>query len=363
MAETCQLERTARAPRRPRSFALPRVRDDVLEFCARRRDRDGRCGAYRMAPRERCDLYSSCDVAIMRTIMGEDLRATLPAAQRMEWCEHINSFARHDFGEAGDGSYGDTMGHSALHANGMVIGALGVLEGWQAHPVRLYDDFAPAERIGPWLDSLDWRCAWRTSHLFWGGVHCFSRSVRATMEWLEAAFAWLNRNLDVATGWWRAGTAFADRHQGLGGAAHLWPLYEHHGWEFPMPERVIDSVLALQRPGGSWLEPRPAGERRHVMHYLELDALYGLALMRRFAPDYRRADIAAAAERYGRLVRNYYERHAGELYTQHPHVVLAAVGVFGALQRLLPDVFTDAMAWTGIFSDRRFYRTCAVERL
>ncbi|HVU25690.1 MAG TPA: hypothetical protein VHE13_16285 [Opitutus sp.] len=363
MPETCRLERPAPARRRRRPFALARVRADVLEYCERLRDRDGRCGAYRMAPRARCDLYASCDVAIMRTIMGEDLRTTVAVADRMEWSDHINSFARHDFGTAGDGSYGDTMGHSPLHANGMVIGALGVLGGWQAHPVRLYDDFAAPGRVGPWLESLDWRCAWRASHLFWGGVHCFSCSVQATLAWLEATFAWLNANLDPRTGWWRAGTAFADRHQGLGGAAHLLPLYEHHGWEFPLPERVIDSVLALQQPRGSWLEPRNADEHRHVMHYLELDALYALVLMRRFAPGYRRADIAAAAARYGALVGDYYARHAKELFALHPHLVLAAVGVFGGLQRLLPEMFVDDVGWTDIFSDRRFYRTCAVERL
>jgi hypothetical protein len=339
------------------------VRADVLEFCERLRDRDGRCGAYRMAPRARCDLYASCDVAIMRTIMGEDLSQSLAAAQRAEWCDHINSFGRHHFGERGDGSYGDTMGHSTLHANGMVIGALGVLGGRQAYRISLYDDFADAGRVTPWLESLDWRRAWRASHLFWGGVHCFSCSARATMPWLEATFAWLNANLDPRTGWWRAGTDFEDRHQGLGGAAHLWPLYEHHGRKFPLPERVIDSVLALQLPNGSWLEQRNADERHHVMHYLELDALYALGLMRRFSPDYRRDDIVAAAERYGALVQDYYDHHAHELFAQHPHAVLAAVSVFGALQRLLPDVFVDDVAWSGIFSDRRLYRTRAVERL
>jgi hypothetical protein len=313
--------------------------------------------------RARCDLYSSCDVAIMRTIMGEDLRRTLTAAERAEWCAHINSFARHDFDAPLDGSYGDTHGHSATHANGMVIGALGVLGGRQAHPVRLYDSYGRPETVGPWLDQLDWAAAWRASHLFWGGVHCFSFSARADEGWRRAAFAWLDANADPVTGWWRRGTPHADRHQALGGAAHLLPMYEHHGRAFPFPERVIDSVLALQRPDGRWLKPRHPHEAMHVMHYLELDALYALVLMRRLVPDYRRDDVAAAAARYGRLVRDYHARHARELYQLHPHQVLAAVGTFGGLQRLLPDEFGDAAAWTDIFSDRRFYRTRDVERL
>ncbi|WP_145928756.1 hypothetical protein OH491_18740 [Termitidicoccus mucosus] len=299
----------------------------------------------------------------MRTIIGEDLAAILGDSERGEWCGHINSFIKHDFERPDNGGYCDTMGHSQLHANGMVIGALGVLGGKQAQPVKLYEPFDTLEKVGRWLESLDWSRAWQTSHLFWGGVHCFSFSARASAAWLDAVFAWLDANLDFQTGWWRTGVVFEDRHQGLGGAAHLLPLYEHHGRRFPLPERVIDSVLALQLPRGSWLEPRNASEHVHVMHYIELDALYALVLMRRLSPGYRTGDIDAAARRYGRLVRDYYARHAHELYTLHPHMVLAAAGAFGGLQQLLPDEFVDDVRWTDIFSDPRFYRTRAVERL
>lgn len=346
-----------------RAFDLGLVRADLQAYAEGLRDRDGPCGAYRMRRGARCDLYASCDIAILRTIVGEDLGATLPAEARAAWCGHINSFAAYDFERPGDGSYGDTMGHSALHANGMVIGALGVLGGRQAYPVGLYEPFATPERVGPWLSSLRWTRAWQTSHLFWGGLHCYSFSARATPAWLEAVFAWLDANLDPATGWWRRGVAPEDRHQGLGGAVHLLPLYEHHGRAFPCPERLTDRVLALQRPRGSWLEPRNAAEQVHVMHYLELDALYALALMQRMAPGYRRDDVETAARRYGDLVRGYYRDHARELYGLHPHFVLAAAGAFGGLQQLLPDEFSDDRRWTDIFSDRRLYRTREVEVL
>ena len=49
-------------------------------------------------------------------------------------------------------------------------------------------------------------------------------------------------------------------------------MYEHHGRDFPQPERLIDSVVELQLPNGRWLD-RPGP---HAMHYLELDALYAL---------------------------------------------------------------------------------------
>lgn len=338
-----------------KTFPLAVVRGDVLEYCDRLRDPDGPCGAYRKDCATRCDLYSSCDAAILRTIMGEDLTATLSPGQRQEWCAHINGFA-----SPADGSYrDDILRHSPLHAHGMVVGALNALGGRQAWPVSLYEDFDSVEKASTWLDSLDWSRAWPESHAFWGGIHCFSFSARAVPAWRESVFAWLDANADPQSGWWRRGLPHADRHQGLGGAAHLFPLHEHHARRFPLPERVIDSVLALQLPAGNWLDRTDI----HIMHYLELDALYALAFMRKLEPEYRRNDILTATRRYAGLVLRYYARHARELFTLHPHIVLAAVGVFGLLNQLLPEMFVDSIRWSDIFSDRRFYRTHEVERL
>ncbi len=110
--------------------------------------------------------------------------------------DHINSFARRRYDQEADGSYEDTYGHSLLHANGMVIGALGPLGGRQAQPVRLYEEFDTPEKVRAWLDGLDWSNQWRASHLFWGGLHCFSFSRACNSDWREAVFDWLDGALD-----------------------------------------------------------------------------------------------------------------------------------------------------------------------
>jgi hypothetical protein len=99
------------------------------------------------------------------------------------------------------------------------------------------------------------------------------------------------------------------------------------------------------------------------MSYLELDALYALEYMRSLAPDFRRADIMAAVERYFRLVSKYYAESRAQLFTLHPHNVLAAVGTFGLLQRLAPDLVPGSTQWTDIFTDSRFYNVRAVEAI
>ena len=333
---------------------LVEVRTIINQHFDRLLDREGRYGAYRSGPGERTDLYSSADVAIARHIMGEDLQESLSSQQKEDWVYHINSFQ-----SSRDGSYGDTLNHAPLHANGMVIGALGVLGGRQKYRVKLYDDLNTVEKAGPWLENIDWSLQWSGSHLFWGGMHCYSLSRECSAQWLDFVFNWLDANLDETTGWWRKGIPAADRHQTLGGSVHIIPIYQHHNRVFPFPERVIDSVLALQLENGRWLDTG----WQHVMHYLELDALYALNYMMELAPNYRKDDILKSVNKYADLVTGYWKSSRQEMLTLHPHRILAAVGTFGLLQTILPDRFTDQVAWTDIFSDRALYDTSSVEVL
>ncbi|HML45536.1 MAG TPA: hypothetical protein PKE04_02150 [Clostridia bacterium] len=244
-----------------------------------------------------------------------------------------------------------------MHANGMVIGALGALGGRQKYPCRLYDDFRRPEQITAWLERIDWVRQWSASHWFWGGMLCYSFSKSCTQEWKDAVRQWLLDNSDEATGYWRKGVVPGDRHQALGGFVHIVPIFEHQGWAHPYLERAVDSVLALQLPDGPWF----SGKAVFCATYLDLDALYVLAYAQRTMPDYRGTDIRLACRRYLSAILRDYASHGDALYGQHPHHILAAVGVFGLLQQLLPDMVRDDRAWTDIFSDRRFYQTEAVE--
>ena len=335
---------------------LTAVRDAVGIYLDRILDSEGPYGSYRQGIRQRPDLYSACDVAQIRTIWGEDLQQTLSEEQRSEWVFHINSFA-----DRTDGSYFDRYGHSKLHANGMTIGALGVLGGQQKYLVQLYDEFNSTRTVIPWLENIDWSKQWSASHLFWGGIHCYSMSKNCDEAWLDVVFEWLNKNVDEKTGWWRKGVPHFDLHQPLGGSVHILPVYEHKGRTFPYPERVIDSVLELQLPSKRWLDRGREPARTYYMSYLELDALYALKYMQTLAPQYRKDDIRKAVAGYGEEVIEYWKNAKDEVLSMHPHRILAAIGTFGLLQHHLPEMFYDDVKWTDIFSDRRFYRTDLVE--
>ncbi|MEQ6122415.1 hypothetical protein [Reichenbachiella sp. MALMAid0571] len=337
---------------------LSSIRKDMLKHCEAILDKNGPYGSYRSGLGKRPDLYSSCDVAIMRTIMGEDLMITLTHEQRKQWIDHINSFANHFHGKPTDGSYGDIFGHSVHHANGMVIGALGVLGGKQKYPVKLYEEFSSVDKIFPWLEKIDWVNQWTASHLFWGGMHCYSMSAKCSDLWKETVFNWLNNNIDEQSGWWKKGVPHADRHQPLGGSVHILPLYQHLNREFPVPEKVIDSVLDLQLSNGLWLlKPNLI----NVMTYLELDALYALKYMSTLVPNYRADEILQAVNRHADCVISYLKLNSKNLLTLHPHRTLSAIGALGLLQQFYPNRFVDDVQWTDIFSDVRFYQTSKVE--
>ena len=328
------------------------IRKDIENYCEGLRLKELPYGSYLNFKNSRCDLYSSADVAIMRKIMGEDLEKNLTLSQRNEWIGHINSFVDE---YKKDGSYTDTHGHSPLHANGMVIGALGALGGKQRYENKLYDDFSDINKIEGWLSNIDWSNQWPVSHLFWGGMHCFSMSAKCTSQWIEAVFSWLDKSIDENTGFWRKGASYTDRHQQLGGFVHIVPMYQHHNKEFKYAKKVIDSVLNLQLERGNWL----SWGGTHVMHYLELDALYALKYMSELEPNYRKNDIEKSIKKYMVLVDEYYNNSKDELFSQHPHMILGIAGCFGLLYQL--GFLDDDIEWTDIFSNINLYKTKEVE--
>ncbi len=329
---------------------LSSVRTTIKDHLEKLRDLDGPTGDYRSGIGLSTDLYSSLDIALMRRLMGENLQATLTPTERQEWAGHINSFQKPD------GTFtGIFTHHSQLHAHGMVIGALGVLGHRMRYTHSLYAPFADIGKIDPWLNKIDWAEQWSASHLFWGGMHCYSMSRGCSPAWRDAVFNWLDDHLDKNTGWWIKGTTYTNRHEPLGGSVHILPIYQHHQRHFPAARALIDSVLAMQLPNTRWLD-QPDD---YPLSYLELDALYALKFAGNLEPQYRSEDILNAVRRFGLTVEQAWDRDHEKLLAPHPHIILGLVGTFGLLQQHLPEEYTDSVEWTDIFSDIRLYQTDA----
>jgi hypothetical protein len=329
---------------------LATIRPQFLSHFESRRMTTGPYGQYKMQSTSTgLSYYATLDVALSRVIMGEDFAISLTEQQRSEWIGHIQSYAQ------ANGTYSDTFGHSQLHANGMTIGALGPLGGKQLYPATpLYAPFnEPAEVPNYLANNINWTSQWSSSHLFWGGLHMYSQSSAATPQWTNEVFSWLDSHVDMTTGWWIIGQQPSSNVQGLGGGAHIWPIYEHLGHAFPAPERVIDRILSMQVAGG-----RFGGNNSG---YMDLDALYGLKYMRTLAPTYRTTDINNAVTTFG----TWLNGSIGGFLAGNPtmHEVLSKVGAFGLLNQLSPAQFPDSTGaeWTDIFTDQKLYLTSQVE--
>ena len=337
---------------------LANIRKDVMKYIeSELQGANKPYGFYRQYPDdgEKYGLYGSLDIALIRTIMGENFKTSLTDKQRQEWIDHINSFALKD------GSYKSTW-HNVPHRNGMVISALGPLGGKQKYPVTFYQDFNTVDKLIPYLDNeVDWVQLWAGSLQIWGGILPYSLSKKCTQKWRKAAFNFLNGNLDPNTGWWRKGVKHTDSFQAVGGGAHIWPIYQLHNEPFPYPKKVIDGILALQLEDGTWY-----GTKENIRDgaYLDLDNLYGYAFMKSLAPGYREKEIKESVTRYGDYFIEYFY---DSIFKSRPngHKLLALVSIAGLLQELDPDRFYDSegVDWTDIFSDPRLYMVRETECL
>ncbi|HEY9248490.1 MAG TPA: hypothetical protein VIO38_05140 [Rariglobus sp.] len=106
----------------------------------------------------------------------------------------------------------------------------------------------------------------------------------------------------------------------------------------------------MQRRDGSWLR---------FGHYLDLDALYGLAYLGSQAVGYRTAEIDEAVQRHGDLAERDYRAFMNR--RPDTHSLLALAGGLGLLRKLAPERFHDTVSWSDIFSDIHLYDTAAVE--
>ena len=108
--------------------------------------------------------------------------------------------------------------------------------------------------------------------------------------------SWLDERVHPETGFWsrglmqRLGMRPILAKEELGGAFHMFFMYEAMGWKWPLPEKAMDSALALQRPDGLWGE-EPAT-------WIDLDGIWCLTRSSRITSGYREPDVRQACVRF-----------------------------------------------------------------
>jgi hypothetical protein len=284
-------------------------------------------GQYRWNPGDaEAQLYSSADVAWIRWIM--DATDELPADERAGWIAYLQSYQLET-----DGRYAGANVTDDLHALAHVTGALRMLGGGHRYPVTFIDDLLQPVAIGPWLDGRDWFYQWGSSCAIWGlGLAALSTESTSS-EWRTAFFDWLDAELDPEIGAWRRGHDVNAPVDYVGGGFHLWTLYTLEGRPIPYPERVIDTVLAVQSADGDWSRSFGCGT---------LDGVWILAQLKDES-DYRGHDVDVALRRSLHGMMELVDR--GIFHETASHGLLSRVATMALLQRALPGELASEHPW------------------
>ncbi len=293
-------------------------------------------GAYAMRPGGKTpSLYASADLAWIRWICN-DLEIT--GGQRREWIAFLRSRRNPD------GTYRHRTGHCPSHAFCHVTGALHML-GAPAPPLPPFlEKYMDPARVPAWLESIHWKRPWGASHDIWGAGLPIACSPGTPREWRDAFFGWLDAQADPETGFWRKGVPTRSRLESLGGAFHVWVVYGALNRPIPYPERVIDSVLSLQEPSGSF---------GGGFGYGDMDALWILGYL--YArKDYRRRDIREAMALAAAGLMDLLRGNEASFFSD-AHSTLSRIASLAACAEVLPGLFKARKAWRNPWARRNLF--------
>ncbi len=217
----------------------------------------------------------------------------------------------HDPGPAG-------QGHSCGHAFWQTMRALNLLDADLLHFPHHLRCAVTVEGLERWFDAVDWDGPDSNHH----EVLALTPLLVSLDDpaWAETYFRKIGEQQDPETGAWSRSRVNISRtfaYTALHRAAERMPA---------RPERMLDTILALQRPDGFWeKEPR----------YLTMDSIY---LLTRPARElrYRRAEADRALTRASDSLIDYYQRH-NERLRENPHTMSAIVHAFALLQEAFPE--------------------------
>lgn len=212
------------------------------------------------------DPYGAADAANVLYTLG---RFPRDEAVRKAAVDGINAL------QGEDGIWRETT-HHPIHTTAHCVAALELYDAPPARPLAGLATLTAPGAMEAFLDELPWRDnPWRASHQGAGLFAALVLAGEVSAEWQARYVAWLTRNADPETGFWRRGAVGPVEHSGtatlfphLAGSFHYLFNLEYLRAPLPYPERMIDSCLTL------WAEDRfPIGRS---VGYAEIDWVFCL---------------------------------------------------------------------------------------
>lgn len=183
--------------------------------------------------------------------------------------------------------------HHPIHTTAHCVAAIELFDALPLHPMQGLAELRDPANMESFLDGLDWQARpWSESHKGAGLYVSLILTGEVGPEWQARYFAWLARENDPQSGFWRRGCIGLAQHSGLNsvfphlaGSFHY--LFNHEYGRQPLahPAAMIDSCLELRRS-----DPYPLG---HAVGFAEIDWVFCLNRASR-QTDHRFSEARAA---------------------------------------------------------------------
>ncbi len=296
-------------------------------------------GDFSFKPQGRPGPYGSTDMVFARATLGI---LNLPAEDADAWADRINSFQ-----DERTGWYRKTYTpHFREHTTAYAVAALSLLGKPPRYLVRACQRISSSRHaMVRWLRSIPWSIIWPASHAVSGLPAILHLTGAGSDRFFEEYFDWLDHRVEASTGYWSRGLAqrlgfipMISKEE-MGGAFHLYYVYQARGRTWPRLHEVVDATLSLQRPNGFWDGDHP--------YCIDLDGIYSIVRSSHLAGGYRRADALAACEAFLKGARAVLNSKA-LLFSRYPdsHHLVGALSAVAECERAFPGLVETHRPWS-----------------
>lgn len=299
-------------------------------------------GQFRFRPQEGgLSFYGTTDILIAEYILNSSSFNKLSDAEKDRWAETINRFQN-----LRTGWYQKTETlHYKEHGTGYAVAALKLIDRRPKFPLKWKNSIIKSsEAMERWIRHPNWSFIWATSHIISGVPAALAMVEEGNDVFYSWYFDWLDHHAYPESGFYHLGIIHKSgirphaTMQELGGAFHMYYVYEYFNRKWPYKERVVDETLRLQHENGLW--------DKNVTYCIDLDGVYSMIRSSRNANWYRKEDVRNAVEKYLKtaartlndrdfLFRNYRDTHR----------IVGALAAIAECQKFFPELVHTSVPW------------------
>lgn len=281
-------------------------------------------------------LYGTTDMLISKYDINQ---LHLTEDEKDEWAAIINQFQNPKTGWF-EKKY--TM-HYKEHTTAYAVAALTLIDRKPLYPLKWKEDILKSKKaMKKWINHINWSLIWPGSHVISGVPAALAMTGEGTDEFFDWYFNWLDRNADPKTGYYMRGLIHRFRKnptkQELGGAFHMYYVYEYFNRSWPYAEKIVDWTLRLQHDNGLW--------DADVTYCIDLDGIYSLTRSCRNADHYREDDVKNAIIRYLETTEKIFNDKSFFFNAyKNSHRLTGALNAIAECQKFYPELVKTKNDW------------------